>query len=204
MKKSRREIIEATFNVLGAATYILSCATLFHDFMLTHRVSDLFMLARRFLFALFFAARKIPPHGTNMSPRDWIVALCGSYLQNLLLPAPEVHDNIFVEAVQAVGLFFCIGGLLSLNDSFGIVAANRGIKTSGLYRIVRHPIYAGYFLESAAYLAQNFILTNLVIMVVWTLFQIRRITVEEEYLSKDPAYVEFKKKTRWRILPFVY
>ena len=204
MKKPRRELLEGAFNVIGAATYILSSAYLLNDFIGTHRVSDLFMLSRRFLFALFFAVRKTPPKATNLAPRDWIVAFCGSFMQNALIPAPDVHDNIFIEVLQAAGFVFCIGGALSLNESFGVVPANRGIKSKGFYKWVRHPIYAGYFLEALGYLMQNLTISNMIVMVLWVLFQLRRIFIEEEYLSKDEAYREYKKKVRWRILPPLY
>jgi protein-S-isoprenylcysteine O-methyltransferase Ste14 len=204
MKKTRRELLEGAFNVIGATTYILSSAFLMHDFIGTHRVSDLFMLLRRFLFAMFFVVRKTPPRQTNLAARDWLVAICGSFMQNALVPAPEVHDNVFIQILQAAGFILCLGGALSLNESFGIVAANRGIKSKGFYKFLRHPIYAGYFLEAGAYIAQNLTLSNIIVMVVWTLFQLRRIWVEEQFLSKDEAYREYKKKVRWRVLPFVY
>ena len=204
MKQSRRELLEGSFNVIGALTYIISCSYLLHDFIGTHRVSDLFMLSRRFLFALFFAVRKTPPKATNLSPRDWIIAFAGSFMQNALIPAPEVHDNIFIEALQALGFIFCAGGALSLNESFGVVAANRGIKSTGFYKLVRHPIYAGYFLEALGYLLQNLTISNIIVMIVWVLFQLRRIFIEEAYLSKDEAYREYKKKVRFRILPPIY
>jgi protein-S-isoprenylcysteine O-methyltransferase Ste14 len=204
MKKSRRELLEGAFNVIGAATYILSSAYLLHDFINTYRVSDLFMLSRRFLFALFFAVRKTPPKQTNLSPRDWIIAFCGSFMQNALIPAPDVHDNILIEIFQAVGFLLCIGGALSLNESFGVVAANRGIKSKGLYKFIRHPIYAGYFFEAVGYLLQNITISNLIVMTVWTLFQARRIFLEEQYLSTDPAYQSYKKKVPYRLVPGVF
>jgi protein-S-isoprenylcysteine O-methyltransferase Ste14 len=200
----RRELLEGCFNVIGAASYILSCGFLLVDFDATHRTSNLFMLARRFIFALFFITRKTPPKQTNTSPRDWIVAFCGTYMLNFLMPAPEIHDNIYIECIQALGFVVCIAGALSLNESFGVVAANRGIKSSGMYKYLRHPIYCGYFLEAGAYLAQNLTAQNIVVMLIWTIFQFRRIFIEEQYLSKDDAYKHYMQKVRWRIIPFVY
>ena len=38
-----------------------------------------------------------------------------------------------------IGLYVQISGKLILGRSFGLIAANRGIKVAGPYRIVRHP-----------------------------------------------------------------
>ncbi len=202
--KKQRAFLEGTFNVVGAATYILSCGFLVLDFLTTHRISDILMLGRRFLFALFFIVRKTPPKQTNTSPRDWLVAFCGTYMQNFLRPTPQGHDSIIIGIIQALGFIVCIGGALSLNESFGVVAANRGVKSKGMYRFMRHPIYAGYFLEAGAFLAQNLSIDNIIIMLIWAAFQFRRIFVEEQFLSADPAYVAYQKKVPWRLIPFVW
>lgn len=203
MNSKHRKLLERFFNVAGAATYIFSCILLIMDYGVTHRTSNLFVLFRRFLFAVFFISRKTPKE-TNLSPRDWLVAFCGSYMQNFLVPAPAGSDSIVIYAFQALGFVICIAGVMSLNESWGIVAANRGIKSSGIYRFVRHPIYAGYFIEAGAFLAQHLTIQNIIVMLIWTMFQLRRIVLEEQYLSQDEAYRTYRQKVRWRLIPFVY
>lgn len=203
MNNKRRELLEGCFNVVGASIYIVSCAFLVADFRATHRFSDLFVLARRLLFAVFFLTRKVPKQ-TNTSLRDWLVAFCGTYMQFFLIPAPDGQDNLIIQAVQALGFIICVASLLSLNESWGIVAANRGIKKKGMYRYVRHPLYSGYFIEAGAFLAQNLTIQNIIVMLIWTGFQLRRIVIEEQYLGKDPEYKGYMAKVRWRLIPFVY
>jgi protein-S-isoprenylcysteine O-methyltransferase Ste14 len=203
MQEKRRKLLEGIFNVVGAATYIVSCGFFIADFDATHRISNLFMLARRFIFAIFFITRKTPAK-TNTSLRDWLVAVSGTWVQNFFLPAPEVHDIPLMHLVQGLGLAVCLGGALSLNESWGIVAANRGVKSRGLYKFVRHPIYAGYFLEAVSYVAQNITGRNLAVLAVWAALQLWRIRIEEDYLSADPAYRQYTKDVRWRLLPGIF
>lgn len=89
-----------------------------------------------------------------------------------------------------------LAGLFSLNKSFGLVAANRGVKTSGMYAIVRHPIYAGYFLSFGAYLIQNMTLANAVIYTVFVAMKLLRVVAEERVLLQDPAYADYARHTR--------
>ena len=51
-----------------------------------------------------------------------------------------------------VGVVLATGAVLSLGRSLGIEAANRGVQTHGLYRFVRHPIYAAYLPLMGGYL----------------------------------------------------
>jgi protein-S-isoprenylcysteine O-methyltransferase Ste14 len=204
LKEHRRALIEGGFNVIGAATYILSCSFLILDFGTNFRISSLFMLVRRFIYALLFVTRKTPPKKTNTSPRDWLIAFCGSYLPNLIVPSPVMHDIWYFQLLQGVGFIICLLGAVALNESFGVVAANRGIKSNGIYGYVRHPIYAGYFVESVTFIAQNFTFDNIIVMIIWMAFQLRRIYVEELCLAEDPDYRAYMKKVRWRLVPFVY
>jgi hypothetical protein len=107
------------------------------------------------------------PKKSNISVYDWSIALLGSFVILFTRPAPQVNDQIVLLCAQLFGMGISLAGLFSLNKSFGLVAANRGVKTSGMYAIVRHPIYAGYFLSFGAYLIQNMTLANAVIYTVF-------------------------------------
>jgi protein-S-isoprenylcysteine O-methyltransferase Ste14 len=102
------------------------------------------------------------------------------------------------------GIGISIVGLVSLNKSFGLVAANRGIISNGLYRFVRHPLYISYELTIIGFIINNLSIYNLVIACIHLAFQLQRIKYEENLLGKDPQYREYAKQTRWRLFPFVY
>jgi protein-S-isoprenylcysteine O-methyltransferase Ste14 len=173
------------------------------DFLQKHRISSLYVA----LFeagVIFFAVTRPMPKEINGSLYDWMIALLGSYLILLMRPAPVVHDQFALLTVQIAGMAISLTGLFSLNKSFGMVAANRGVKRGGLYRFVRHPIYAGYFLSFGAFLLQNITIFNVVIYAVFVALELLRIEAEERVLSRDLSYASYSLKTRWRILPLIY
>ena len=83
----------------------------------------------------------------SLKPFDWIVGLLGSAFPLLVRGGGALAPVIpiqFCLAIVIAGLFIQIMAKLALGKSFGLIAANRGVKSSGFYRFVRHPIYAGY------------------------------------------------------------
>ena len=93
---------------------------------------------------------------------------------------------------------------LSLNRSFGIVAANRGVKTGGPYAYVRHPMYLGYFLSQAAILIINFSTWNIVVLSIWAASQVLRIHAEERVLMQDAPYLAHATRVPYRLVPWIY
>ena len=127
-------------------------------------------------------------HPHSPTRRDRRLALCiphrsgGNILP--LLVRPENGAQLVPVAVTTTlmmaGLCVNISAKLFLNRSFGVVAANRGIKRGGPYRLVRHPMYFGYILTQVGFVLASFKLTTLALyLVAWT-FQILRIREEEK------------------------
>lgn len=107
-------------------------------------------------------------------------------------------------AIQTLALFFQIYAKMCLGFSFGLLPANRGIVTKGAYKVVRHPIYLGYFLNHMGFLLSNFNINNLVIFAVLYFFQGIRIWQEEKVLMSDPKYQGYAEKTKFRFVPFIF
>ena len=97
-----------------------------------------------------------------------------------------------------------IAGKLSLGRSFGLMPANRGVVSSGLYRLVRHPIYLGYLITHSGFLAANPTVWNIVMLVGADIALMWRAVCEEQTLGKDAAYREYLQTVRWRVLPGVF
>ena len=99
------------------------------------------------------------------------------------------------------GTALALAAKLSLRRSFGLVPANRGVKSSGAYRFVRHPMYTGYVLNHIGFMLLFFSFWNVVIYAVtWTLLYLRAIE-EERFLLKDPLYADYAKTVKARIVP---
>ena len=85
------------------------------------------------------------------------------------------------------------------------VQKNQKVIDTGLYGIVRHPIYLSTFL---LFLSMPLVLGSLVAFVVFLIYPIiigKRIKNEEEVLEKElPGYIEYKKRIRYRVIPFIW
>lgn len=144
----------------------------------------------------------------SMRLGDWLLAITATYAPLLIQPA-NTPDALRVLIPTAIGLVLLgnmiqIAAKLFLRRSFGIAPANRGIKTDGMYKFVRHPMYAGYALVHLGILALMPTLLNLTIYAIGWWAQILRLLAEERLLNEDPAYRDFMTKTRWRLIPGLF
>jgi protein-S-isoprenylcysteine O-methyltransferase Ste14 len=117
---------------------------------------------------------------------------------------PDAGPLAILEIVQLAGFAIVLVALGALGRSFGIVAANRGVKTAGLYSLVRHPAYTGYLVSYLGYVAENPSPRNVILLVVGTAAQVVRISEEELTLSSDGAYRSYLTRVPRRLIPYVY
>lgn len=155
--------------------------------------------------ALLFIIRS-PPRETSWRPLAWVSALVGSFAMLLARPVahPYAGPGWIFEIAQLVGFALAIVALGFLGRSFGIVAAVRRIKTSGLYGLVRHPIYAAYAVAYSGYVFENPSARNFALLAMGTVAQLVRIHEEERVLDRDPSYRAYRARVRYRLIPFVY
>jgi protein-S-isoprenylcysteine O-methyltransferase Ste14 len=85
------------------------------------------------------------------------------------------------------------------------VEEGQQLISSGPYRLIRHPMYAGLCL---AQLAMPLGLASIVTIPLFALlipFFIVRLLNEEKVLQRDlPGYIEYCRRTRYRLIPFVW
>jgi protein-S-isoprenylcysteine O-methyltransferase Ste14 len=132
-----------------------------------------------------------------------ILAWCGTILPLLLRPSTlaPLALTMFGNMLQLVGGLLALTATLWLGRSFGIVAANRGIQTNGLYRVVRHPIYAAYILAFGGFVLAHPSLLNEIILVGWLMVQVLRVRAEERLLMQDTRYAAYMAQVRYRLIP---
>lgn len=152
---------------------------------------------------LVFMLLRRPTTDISLRWQDWAWALTATLAPLLLLPVPPLAPNAGLAMVFA-GMALSLSAKLILRRSFGIVAANRGVKVAGPYRLVRHPMYAGYVVTHIGTLLLLPHIWNWVLfLLAWTAMAMR-IQAEERVLQADPGYADYMAKVRYRLLPGVF
>jgi protein-S-isoprenylcysteine O-methyltransferase Ste14 len=170
----------------------------------THRPAGLgLVLLETFTVGLLIVRRR--PRLTTRSPLAWAVAGAGSFSILLVRPARgSALPLATTQTVQLLGFALALASLVTLGRSFGIVAANRGIRTIGPYRLVRHPLYASYAVAEVGYVLENPTLRNALMVAVATFFQLLRVQQEEHVLAADPDYARYARSVRFRLVPGIF
>ena len=158
------------------------------------------------LAVLIFTLIRRPTEAISLRLGDWMLAFTATIAPLLIVP---VEDPYPLLAPLWLFLLFLGNGAqawakLILRRSFGIAPANRGVKISGPYRFVRHPMYAGYLMVHIGVLAVMFSFWNLLIYAIGWTAQILRLLAEERLLSEDAAYRDYAAQVRWRLIPGVF
>ena len=85
------------------------------------------------------------------------------------------------------------------------VEESQEVVDTGLYSIVRHPMYSATLL---LFLSMPLILGSLLSFIIFLAYPFiiaRRIKGEEEYLENElRGYTEYKKKVKYRLIPFIW
>ena len=147
--------------------------------------------------ALFLLRRPVRSTGTTW---ETMLALAGTFLPAATRPAP---GNLFWlgQIIQVAGLTGMVAAAISLGRSFGIAPADRGLRTTGLYAWVRHPLYAMEICYFVGFLVANPSWRNLAVLTANTALQLFR-ALREERILKD--YASYAGRVPWRLLPLVW
>jgi protein-S-isoprenylcysteine O-methyltransferase Ste14 len=194
---------EIAANVLLSLFYLSFAVAFARDLSETFRLSSLLLLMKVSTDVVFYLLRRLPREVSHSS-YDWTIAILGTYAVALFRPVAESSDQLVGQLLQCTGLALQTAAMLSLNRSIGIVPANRGIKTGGLYRFVRHPLYLSYVVAFGGYTLNQPGTHNVAVYLLAVALWVLRLLAEERLLMQDPEYRAFAASTRWRLIPYVY
>lgn len=189
------DFAERAFMLLLATPFMLA---IFKS-LPSHPLGILIALAEGLVVAFILIRR---PGAMATAPYPLAVAFIGTALPLLIRPTDvALAPAVLTAPLMVAGLLVSVAAKLALNRSFGLVAANRGVKQGGPYRLVRHPMYLGYFMTQVGFLLSEFSWQNCAIYLAAWLFQVLRILAEESFLAQDAAYREFMQRVPRRIVP---
>ena len=202
-KSSLRGIGLAFTNMLLAAFFVLFAYANFQSFLANPRLSVSLIVVAETIAALFLIIRR-DPDATRHSWQTWLTTTCGTVAPLLLRPVEAAEDVPLGEILIVFGLAMQILSLASLNRSFGLLPALRGVKSGGMYSWVRHPLYAAYVIMFLGYLVNNQSLSNVAVAIFGIAFLVMRIHYEEDFLIQQADYRRYVSRTRWRLIPAVW
>jgi protein-S-isoprenylcysteine O-methyltransferase Ste14 len=175
------------------------------DFLATGRITGLFLLLSEALVVVLTVARRSAiTIDRSMTAR--LLTTVSMVGPPLLAPAvvAALAPEAATVALSCGGLAIVIAGKAALGRSFALLPANRGIVSTGLYQLVRHPIYLGYLVSHVAYLLANPSMWNIAALVVADAALLARAVREELTLAQDPAYRDYQTRVRWRVAPGLF
>lgn len=142
----------------------------------------------------------------GIEPR--ISALGGTFIVYAfsLFPRRELplSAELAATSLTLIGSAAAVVVLTQLGHSFSIMAEARRLVTSGVYGLVRHPLYLAEELAVIGIFMQFCSFWTALLLVVQIVFQLRRMHNEEAVLAETfPEYAAYKAKTA-RLIPGVY
>jgi protein-S-isoprenylcysteine O-methyltransferase Ste14 len=206
MKKNRELLKSRTMHIISGVFF----SVIFMLFAYTHLV--FFIKTQEFALLAFcmsetlivgFYIMRSKPITISAEFYDWLIAIVGTFLPLLFRPTDTGIVPMAKHVIMA-GSFFQILGVISLNRSFALVAANRTIKTQWMYGVVRHPIYASYCITLLGYVLTYTSIENALIYVLSMAFLFLRILSEEKHLNVDDCYKNYTQKVRYKLIPFIF
>lgn len=202
---AERDIADRIARAVIIVLFSFMAVRLGADFLATGRLTGLLLLASEALVVVLTLFRRAPA-AVDRSMRARVLTTMSLLGPPLVRPAAlaPLAPEIVTVAVSAVGLLIVIGGKLSLGRSFGLIPANRGIVSTGLYKLVRHPIYLGYLVTHFAFVAANPTVWNIALLLTADIALMARAVCEEDTLARDEEYRAYQTKVRWRVVPGLF
>jgi protein-S-isoprenylcysteine O-methyltransferase Ste14 len=140
-------------------------------------------------------------------PYFLVVLQLGS-LVYLFVTAPVFARGYGGILIECVGIF--LGGLAVITmkpGNFNIsptLKQNGNLVTSGIYSVIRHPMYLAQLILVLPLVIDYFNLPRLVVFILLLAVLLIKIRIEERQLAAHfPEYTDYQQKTK-KLIPFIY
>jgi len=202
----RNKILASTIKIIANVAVVVflglmaqACYRKFHD---SGSINWLGLLIVNSMMVAMYVVKR-DASAISKSPVLWLLAFAGTCVPLILRPtAPSMWTDIG-NIIQMIGIVAITASMLSLRRSFGIVPAHRGIRTGGLYNLVRHPLYASELFWMLGFVIANPSGWNIALWFCDCVLQFSRASAEERFLGGDPIYSQYRARVKYRLLPLV-
>jgi len=142
----------------------------------------------------------------------WLLAFFGIYL----IAGLEANNTLTLDATFWGGMFLCLfSSVLSLSamavntflESSARIQEDRGqsVVDNGVYSVIRHPTYAAILLWCVSVsLVFPTLFVWLTATVIATIIVVRTALEDKMLLENLDGYNAYAKRTRWRLIPFIW
>lgn len=171
--------------------------------------------------ALYLKAPELLKKRLNMKETQkdqvWVVALSGVlFIAGFLAAGFDFRFGwtrvpgwlVWIAAIVQLGSYGLYAEVLRENAYLSRtveVQEGQTVIDTGLYGIVRHPMYTSTILMSLAIPLVLGSWISFLPMLLYPVIIIRRIHGEEAVLEEGlPGYREYKQKVRWRLIPYIW
>jgi protein-S-isoprenylcysteine O-methyltransferase Ste14 len=192
---------------------IATVASVPFGYLIYHRLivegADLPRIAMATNYGLLIATMVIrrPPVRVTTNPLYWATAFVATYwvfmTLGLLERGSPIAPTFLTHGLALIGLAIAVIARVNLGRNIGFVPAQRELVTSGIYGLLRHPIYAALFVNLIGVALRSCSTRNLLIIGVGASLFVVKTFMEEDFLSQDPAYARYMSRVRYRWIPFV-
>lgn len=121
------------------------------------------------------------------------------YTYNRLLPeqaGAHIGGLYVLNALLLLATVLNVAGLVAMRRSFAIMAEARVLVTAGVYRWVRHPMYAAHFIIFFCVMLLRLSPLTVALYAAFVAGQVYRARIEERKLmSTFPEYADYRKST---------
>jgi protein-S-isoprenylcysteine O-methyltransferase Ste14 len=198
-------VADALAKVIVVALFSSMAYRLASDWLETGHLTGMLLLASESLVVALTLVRR--PAG--VVDRSWVARLLTGFstfgpITATPLAAGALASELMTVSISGTGLLIVVLGKLSIGRSFGLIPANRGIVSTGLYKLVRHPIYLGYLITHTGFVLAHPAGWNLFVLAAADIALMLRAVREERTLMQDAAYRAYAARVRWRIIPGVF